>query len=177
MSHPLSFLLRLPGRVAGWAAVVATATLVACGGGGGSTPPPAPAPSATVSGTAASGAPLANLVVTLKDSTNHAVTATTSVSGDFTLDTSGLAPPFLLQVTTPGGASIPSGRRPVSNTRRFPSSETWSAGSNCVVAGRSTCRRSTAARWRQIWASVQFPTVVCPSRSRSTSGMTSSKLS
>ena len=106
MSHPLSFLLRLPGRVAGWAAVVATATLVACGGGGGSTPPPAPAPSATVSGTAASGAPLANLVVTLKDSTNHAVTATTSVSGDFTLDTSGLAPPFLLQVTTPGGAHL-----------------------------------------------------------------------
>lgn len=99
--------------------IAVSAVLVACGGGGGgtaststSTPstPETPSTPATassvVTGTAASGAALANLVVTLKDSTNAAVTATTSVSGAFTLDSSKLAPPFLLQVTTPGGIKL-----------------------------------------------------------------------
>lgn len=94
--------------------IAVSAVLVACGGGGGgtaststpSTPETPATASSVVTGTAASGAALANLVVTLKDSTNAAVTATTSVSGVFTLDSSNLTPPFLLQVTTPGGIKL-----------------------------------------------------------------------
>jgi hypothetical protein len=87
--------------------VVATA-LAACGGdddppAGAATPPPV---ASAVSGTAATGAPLPGLVVTLKDSTNRSVTATTSAQGAFTLDTTGLTPPYLLQVTTPGGVTL-----------------------------------------------------------------------
>jgi hypothetical protein len=86
--------------------VVAT-TLAACGGdddspAGAATPPVASA----VSGTAATGAPLANLVVTLKDSANRSVMGTTNAQGAFTLDTTGLAPPYLLRVTTPGGVTL-----------------------------------------------------------------------
>lgn len=82
------------------------ATLVACGGGGGSGGSTPSAASSTVTGTAASGTALAGLTVTLKDSTNKAVTATTSASGAFTLDSSGLTPPFLLEVTTAGGTRL-----------------------------------------------------------------------
>jgi hypothetical protein len=60
--------------------------------------------SAAVTGTAAAGAPIAGVTVTLKDSTNHAVTATTSVTGAYSLSTTGLTGPFLLQLTTPGGS-------------------------------------------------------------------------
>ena len=82
------------------------ATLVACGGGGGSGGGTPSSASSTVTGTAASGTALAGLTVTLKDSTNKSVTATTSASGAFTLDSTGLTPPFLLAVTTPGGTRL-----------------------------------------------------------------------
>lgn len=92
--------LRLPLLVA----CAFSAMLVACGGGGGDDAPAAP--SSTVSGTAATGAAVANAVVILKDSGNRSVRATTSASGAFTLDTTGLAPPFLLRVTTGGGVRL-----------------------------------------------------------------------
>ena len=62
--------------------------------------------SAAVTGTAAAGAPIIGATVTLKDSTNHAVTATTSVTGAYSLSTAGLTGPFLLQLTTPGGSPL-----------------------------------------------------------------------
>ena len=49
-------------------------------------------------------------------------------------------------------------------------------GSTGVEAGRSTTRRMMVDTWRQICASDQLPTVEWPSKSRSTSGMTSSRL-
>jgi hypothetical protein len=85
-------------------ALAASATLVACGGGGGSGA--GSAASSSVTGTAATGAPLPGLTVTLKDSVNRSVTATTSVTGAFTLNSTGLTPPFLLLVTTPGGTKL-----------------------------------------------------------------------
>jgi len=60
----------------------------------------------SVSGTAAAGAPIAGVTVTLKDSTNRAVTATTSTTGAYTLATTGMTGPFLLQLNTPGGARL-----------------------------------------------------------------------
>ena len=60
----------------------------------------------SVSGTAAAGAPIAGVTVTLKDSTNRAVTATTGVTGAYTLATTGMTGPFLLQLTTPGGTRL-----------------------------------------------------------------------
>lgn len=88
------------------------AALAACGGGGGGTEVVAPgdgappAPTSTVTGTAASGAAIAGVTVTVKDSTGRTGTATTSVGGDFTVDTSGMTPPYLLRVATPAGAEL-----------------------------------------------------------------------
>lgn len=105
-----AFILRM--ILAGGLAV--TGLLAGCGGGSGDagsatvTPPTTPPVTATstVTGTAATGAPIAGAVVTLKDSANKSATATTSSTGAFSLDTSGLTPPFLLQVTTPGGTRL-----------------------------------------------------------------------
>ena len=90
---------------------------------------------------------------------------------------------FLLPVQRVGGrdrrrrAGIPSGRLPVSKTCRSHASGTTSDGSWGVDAGRSTTRRIALERWRQIWARDHWPTVEWPRRSRSTSSMTSSRLS
>lgn len=99
------------GRVLLLLAIVASAIVAACGGGsGGGAAPDNPGtpgtPGSSVSGTAATGAPLPNVLVTLKDSTNRSVTATTAVSGDFKLDSTDLTPPFLLQVSLPSGTRL-----------------------------------------------------------------------
>ncbi|MBI2768809.1 MAG: hypothetical protein HYX47_04260 [Burkholderiales bacterium] len=60
----------------------------------------------SVSGVAANGAAIAGAAVTLKDSTNRTATATTSVSGSYTVATTGLTPPYLLQVVTGSGARL-----------------------------------------------------------------------
>jgi hypothetical protein len=60
----------------------------------------------SVSGTAAAGAPIAGMTVTLKDSASHTVTTTTSITGTYNLDTTGLTGPFLLQVSTAGGQRL-----------------------------------------------------------------------
>ncbi len=54
-----------------------------------------------VSGTVASGGALAGARVTLKDSVGSSLTATTVSNGTYSIDTTGLTPPFLLLVTTP----------------------------------------------------------------------------
>ena len=70
----------------------------------------------------------------------------------------------------------PSGIMPDSRTSRFRSSGAHWDGVHGRQAGRSTTRRMTVHTWRQICASDHLPTVELPSSSRSTSGMTSSRL-
>ncbi|AJE04219.1 carboxypeptidase-like regulatory domain-containing protein [Geobacter pickeringii] len=78
--------------------------LAACGGGGNSTTTNQPAGgTTTVTGTAATGKPIANATITLRDGSGNTKTATSDANGKYTLDVSGLTPPYLLKVTTAGG--------------------------------------------------------------------------
>lgn len=61
---------------------------------------------ASVTGTAAMGTPISSQIVTLKDSAGNSATATTDSTGNFSVNTSGMTPPYLLEVT-PSGASAP----------------------------------------------------------------------
>lgn len=70
-------------------------------GGGDSTPPP---PATAVTGTAATGGPIASATVTLKDRSGQSATATTATDGSYRIVTTGLAPPYLLRVTSGGGS-------------------------------------------------------------------------
>lgn len=72
--------------------------LAGCGGSS-STATPAPGP-ATLSGTAAVGAALANATVTIRDNDPATAdrSATTSISGSYSVDVSGLAAPYVLRV-------------------------------------------------------------------------------
>lgn len=69
------------------------------GGGGGVTPP------TTVSGVAATGAPLALATVTLKDQNGVTKTKITDALGAYSIDITGLTPPFLLQVVSANGTT------------------------------------------------------------------------
>jgi hypothetical protein len=73
-------------------------SLLLAGCGGGSSSPPSPP---TVRGTAASGAPIAAATVTLKDRNGTSRTATTSATGTYSIDVSGLTTPFLVKVDHP----------------------------------------------------------------------------
>lgn len=87
--------------------------LTGCGGGGGggtstgtSALPPtistAPAPTvaaSTVNGTAAKGAPLVNATVTVIDANGTTVTGRTDAEGAYSVDVTGLTPPFLVSVS------------------------------------------------------------------------------
>ena len=59
-----------------------------------------------VAGIAAQGAPIAGATLTLKDSQGTTRTATTGADGHFTVRTTGLAPPFLLQVQSGAGQTL-----------------------------------------------------------------------
>ena len=61
---------------------------------------------ASVSGTAATGAPIADAQVVIKDASGNSVTTRTSATGAFSASTQGLAGPLLLRVTTAAGASL-----------------------------------------------------------------------
>lgn len=60
----------------------------------------------SLSGTAATGGPLAGATVTLKDSAGNTVTTVTSASGSYSLNTTGLSAPFLLQASAPGVVTL-----------------------------------------------------------------------
>lgn len=80
-----------------------------CGGGGGGDPPPGPSggqsTSITISGTAAAGAPLAGRV-TIKDSLGAVKTVNLAANGTYSIDVSGMTPPFVLRAEgTTGGRS------------------------------------------------------------------------
>ncbi len=81
---------------------LAVATLAACGGGGGSA-----SSVASLTGTAAVGAPLPNATVVLKDATGKTLTQTADANGAYTFpDVSGLTAPLMLEASgTAGGTS------------------------------------------------------------------------
>jgi hypothetical protein len=91
---------RLRASTAALVASIAALSMVGCGGdsGGGQRPP-----DTHVTGIAATGAPLANATVTLKDATGKSANATTAADGSFSVVSTGLKPPYLLRVPAPQG--------------------------------------------------------------------------
>ncbi|MHB8763169.1 MAG: hypothetical protein ACYDA8_02320 [Deferrisomatales bacterium] len=84
--------------------------LAGCGGGGGGDPPtatPTPTPSTKLGGVAAAGAPIVG-TVTVKDSSSPAKTKTETIAADgtYTVDVSGLTPPFALRANGAVGGRI-----------------------------------------------------------------------
>jgi hypothetical protein len=87
-------------------ALVAAATLAACGGGGSDTPASNPTPSSvTIVGTAAQGAALAGAAVSVKCATGTG-SATTGADGKYTLSISGAVLPCALKVVGTNGATF-----------------------------------------------------------------------
>ncbi|MBC8211543.1 MAG: hypothetical protein H8E21_10810 [Gammaproteobacteria bacterium] len=79
------------------AAVLLSLTLISCGSSS-STPASSNTPtSTTLSGTAATGAPIAGFVYA-KDATGTEVNVATGTTGSFTLDVTGMTPPFMVRV-------------------------------------------------------------------------------
>ena len=75
--------------------------LAGCGGGGGSSSGTGtPAASGNLTGTAATGTAIANATITLVDKAGNSVSTTTDSAGQYSLNTSGLTPPFLVKVVT-----------------------------------------------------------------------------
>jgi len=75
--------------------------LLGCGGkNGGSSitanPPPVSGP--TITGTAATGRPIKNALVTLKDQNGNSKTGTTDDNGKYSIAVTGMTPPFLLKL-------------------------------------------------------------------------------
>ncbi|MCA3231802.1 MAG: tail fiber protein, partial [Cupriavidus sp.] len=91
-----------------WAAALSVATsvlLASCGGGDGTgtaASNPAPLPAATISGTAATGAPIANAALMVKCVSGQ-TTVTTGSDGSWSASTANLALPCVLRVTTSTG--------------------------------------------------------------------------
>jgi len=73
------------------ASVFLVVSLISCGGGGGGATP------STLSGTVATGKPLAYVPVYLKDSKGNIRSTITDANGKFSFDTTGLTPPFYLK--------------------------------------------------------------------------------
>lgn len=96
---------------------LAVAVLAGCGAGGGSGTSTGTSGASGVgtttttytqkiTGTAATGAALANATVTVKDSTGALKTTTTSTSGTFSVDVTGMTQPFMLEASTPSDGSL-----------------------------------------------------------------------
>lgn len=90
--------------------MVLLTSLSACGGGGTGnpttppvTPPVTPSPPVTVTGTAATGQPLATAAITLVDADGKTVQGTTGTDGRFSLSAPDLTAPFLLRAELAGG--------------------------------------------------------------------------
>ncbi len=60
-------------------------------------------PVTMVTGTASMGLPIANVPIALKDSAGNSVTGTTTSNGTYSLLTTGMTPPFLIQVQASSG--------------------------------------------------------------------------
>lgn len=79
---------------------LSTALLAGCGGGGGGTPPSEPPTVNKLSGTAATGKPVANKTVKIKDKNGNTKDGVTGADGKYSVDVTGLTAPFLLRVST-----------------------------------------------------------------------------
>src|SRR5438552_447387 len=97
---------RLAGRWLGLVGLIAVVVGEACKSGEGPTTPITPSSGATLSGTAAQGAPIASATVTVKDRNGTSRTGTTGANGKYSVDVSGLTAPFLVRVDPSGGASL-----------------------------------------------------------------------
>jgi hypothetical protein len=94
---------------AGLASAVAAGSTQITASSGSVTSTPATltvSPAGSVTGTAATGAPLANATVTLVDAAGLTRTATTAADGTFTLLTGGLTPPFMVKVQPTSGNAL-----------------------------------------------------------------------
>jgi hypothetical protein len=111
MSIALQHSVAAPRRAAFLVVFALAAALAGCGGSDGTTvintttPPPA-GPTGTLTGTAAKGTAIAGATVTVKDSTGKTATATTSSTGTYTVDTSGMTAPLLVQTAPATGPKI-----------------------------------------------------------------------
>ncbi len=77
--------------------------LTGCGGGGGSTPTTdttSTSTTTTLSGTAATGKAMANAVINIKDSTGTTKAGSAGADGKYSIDVTGMTPPFLLSATS-----------------------------------------------------------------------------
>jgi hypothetical protein len=74
--------------------------LSGCGGGGGTTTGGGTPAGSTVTGTAATGLPVANATLVFKGKNGQQVTATTSATGAYILSTGSLTSPYFVKVTT-----------------------------------------------------------------------------
>jgi len=83
-------------------AVSAIVLVSGCSGGGDSAPPA----STSLTGTAATGAPIINGTVFVKDANGVEKSIATAVDGSFTLDVPGMTPPYLLKVTPSTGPEL-----------------------------------------------------------------------
>ena len=90
----------------GIALLSATLALTHCSSGGGGGGGGTPSSQFSLSGTAASGKPLAGAALILKDSLGQSRSATTASDGTYSLDTTGLTPPFLVQIAAGGGTTL-----------------------------------------------------------------------
>lgn len=88
--------------------LLALASLSGCGGGGGggstSTTPP-PVSSANLTGTAATGQPIAGVVVAVDVNGKSSPPASTNALGAFTVDVSGMQAPFILNIVGNAGGN------------------------------------------------------------------------
>lgn len=80
----------------------AVALLAGCGSGGAGTGPTPTTVAQAISGTVATGAPLAGATVTIKDSAGKTVTGTTAANGTFGITVTGMTPPFMLVASKTG---------------------------------------------------------------------------
>jgi len=80
----------------------AAALLAGCGSGGAGTGPTPTTVAQAISGTVATGAPLAGATVTIKDSAGKTVSGTTAANGTFGIAVTGMTPPFMLVASKAG---------------------------------------------------------------------------
>ncbi|WP_155741218.1 hypothetical protein [Burkholderia pseudomultivorans] len=86
-------------------AIAGAAAVCACGGGSDSSPSSPPA--ASVQGTVASGAAIANAALTATDVNGKTATATAGADGTYTLDVGQLSAPVVVVATDPQGRADP----------------------------------------------------------------------
>lgn len=83
--------------------LAATVTLLSgCGSGGAGTGGDTPTVGQAITGTVATGAPLAGATVTIKDSAGKTATGTTAANGVYSIAVTGMTPPFMLVATKAG---------------------------------------------------------------------------